>query len=221
MAYDKKFTRIHDGLAFQKALGQGKFVYATPPGSLPPDPAPLPSQNPVNPFAPPQAPKAPMNADGTGGSPSFPIPLPIELPPHLFIPPTVFTVDIKNLAAVSPGATLQLIKFVCPEGAITHLLSYAIFNDGLLATNFDFYPRIDGRRIFPFHGDPLDNFRIYLGVDANLGANSLIQAYTTMQPGQILTWDVQNRDVVDTVMGVRVVGYVDRTQERKQGRFGG
>ena len=145
----------------------------------------------------------------------------VLLPPHLYIPKDAQSLDLKNLFDVAPGATVTVIDFICPKGAITVIQYYAIFNDGLLAANFDFYPTVDGRRVYQFHGDPLDNFRIYLGVGPDLGNEALIVGTLYLQPAQRLVWQAQNRALVVSTMGVRTVGYVDYSLIRSQTRFGG
>ena len=148
-------------------------------------------------------------------------PVEISLPSHLFIPPTAQSIDMRNLFDVTAGTRQTLIDFVAPTGGLTTILGYAIFNDGLLAADFDFFPTIDNKRVWPFHGDPLDNFRIFIGLGPDLSNANLFQSYTTMQPGQRLKIDAENRAAVDTSMGARVVAYVDKTQPRDQRRFGG
>lgn len=180
-------------------------------------------KNPNNPF------RGFMPAPG-GSDPSFPErrqvadarPTPIELPYHLYPPVTAQTIDIKNAFSVSAGTTdFLVLRFEAPEGSITRFTHYAIVNDGLAAADFDFYPRVDNNRIYRYHGDPLSDFRIYLGTGPDLGNESLVSALITLQPRQVLTWHVTNRSAVDTLMAVRMVGYVDRTQNRAQERFGG
>jgi len=144
-----------------------------------------------------------------------------ESPRHMDAPITAQTIDIKNVFSIGPGLSQEIIRFVAPPGGSTWITHYAIFNDGLLASDFDFIPRVDGRRIYSYHGDPLDNFRIYLGVNATIDNTALIPGLISMQPGQVLTWEAINNSAVDTNMAVRVVGYFDRTQIRTQERFGG
>lgn len=151
----------------------------------------------------------------------FKKPVKVNLPDHLYIPPGAQSLDMRNLFDVAAGATIDVIRFTAPlGGGITRILSYGIFNDGLLAANFDFIPTVDGRRVYPFQGDPLDNFRIYLGVSPDLSNSSLIPGLLDLAPGQTLVWQAQNRSVVTTTMGVRVTGFIDRDKQ-VQSRFGG
>ena len=145
----------------------------------------------------------------------------VFLPAHLYIPEDAQSLDMRNLFDVDPAATVRIIDFTAPDGATTVIQSYGVFNDGLLAADFDFIPRVNGRRVYVYQGDPLDNFRIYLGVAPDLSNTSLIVGTLYLQPGDRLTWDAINRSAVATTMGVRVVGYVDRSQTRKQTRTGG
>lgn len=160
------------------------------------------------------------------GEPRAPVetikPTPIELPDNLFIPPGAESIDLKNLFDVTAGARATIIDFTNPAtGGLVVILSYAVFNDGLLASDFDFFPTVNNKRVYQYHGDPLDNFRIYLGTGPDLSNGSLINAQLYLQPGHRLRWVAENRAAVDTSMGVRVVGYVDRTKQRTQRRFGG
>lgn len=148
---------------------------------------------------------------------------PVRLPPHLFIPEGAESLDIRvaaDIGALTTTPTL-LMEFQCPQGAQTHFISYAIFSDGSLAQNQQFIPEVDGRRVFPFQGDPQDNFKINLGLAPDLSNNSLIACQLTMNPGEKLQWKVINTNVIDIAMGVRMVGYVDRSMQRVQGRVGG
>lgn len=145
----------------------------------------------------------------------------VIFPPHLYIPEYAQSLDFKNLYDVDPGDRVVLIDFTAPQGAITVIQYYGIFNDGLLATDYDFYPTVNGRRCYIYHGDPLDKNRIYLGVAPDLANESLVVGTLYLQPGDRLMWEAENRSAVTTTMGARVVGYVDRSQTRKQTRTQG
>ncbi len=144
-----------------------------------------------------------------------------ELPQHLFIPSTAQPLDQARLVDITAGTSEILIDITGEVGARTVITHFGIFNDGLALADFDFFPEVDGQRIYKFIGDNLANNRIVLGRTADLGNNSLIPAYLNLQPRQRLTWRAENRSAVDTSMGVRVVGYVERTRERTQVRAGG
>lgn len=149
-------------------------------------------------------------------------PTDVNFPNHLYIPAGAQSLDLRRVIN-APVATVgyTLFSFTCPPGAITKFIKYGIYNDGLDGTNFEFMPTVDGSRIFPYHGDPSQNYKIYLGLGPDLSDTSMIPCQLSLQPGQTLTWKVTNTSGVDTAMGVRMVGYFDTTQQRTQGRFGG
>jgi hypothetical protein len=183
-----------------------------------------------------------FNQSGTGGNRDFtgatlpedakdqkakaarvnPRPTAVELPHHLFIPANVQNLDLRKLATVTTGTIkAEFLRFKCPPGATTRFISYAIYNDGDLASAFRFEPEVSGNRAFPYHGDPTDNFRIALGLAPDLGNNSLIPCQLTLMPEQEIIWYVTNTSGVDTDMGIRMVGYFDTTQRLVTPRFGG
>jgi hypothetical protein len=145
----------------------------------------------------------------------------VELPRHLFIPAKAQSVDIRNLASITPGSSFDLLRFTAPPGGTTYFYGYAVFNDALLYNNVEFIPTVDGARIFPYHGNPDDNYKIALGVSSDVSNNALIQCAIQLNPGQVLLWRARNTDVVDVVMGVRMVGYLDSGNIRGESRIGG
>jgi hypothetical protein len=149
-------------------------------------------------------------------------PTDVNFPPHLFIPQGAQSLDLRRVVSVSsPSVDVLLFSFTCPPGAVTRFISYGIFNDGQNGANYNFLPLVDKGRIFPYHGDPTQNYKIYLGLGPDLSASSMIPCQLSLQPGQVLEWYISNTSGVDTSMGVRMVGYFDTTQRRVQGRFGG
>jgi hypothetical protein len=146
----------------------------------------------------------------------------VNFPRHLFIPEGAQSLDFRRVVNLpSPNTDYELFRFVAPPGAVTRFISYGVFNDGSNGADFNFKPLVDGSRIFPYHGDPSDNFKIYLGLGPDLSNTSLIPCQLYLQPGQVLQWLVTNTCGVDTSMGVRMVGYFDTAQQRVTGRFGG
>lgn len=148
---------------------------------------------------------------------------PVRLPPHLFIPEGAEALDLRRVADIAAGTStpFKFLEFECPQGATCHFISYAVYSDGNLANLQEFIPRVDGRRVFPFQGDPEDNFKINLGLAPDLSNNSLIQCQLTINPGEKLQWFLVNQSGVDIAMGVRMVGYIDKSMTRVQGRTGG
>lgn len=149
--------------------------------------------------------------------------VPVQLPHHLFIPAGAESLDIRVAADVAANTTTpaSLMSFTAPKGAVTHFISYGIFSDGSLAANQEFIPRVDGRRAFPYQGDPNDNFRINLGLAPDLSNTSLIQCQLTLNPDETIEWFVKNLNSVDIAMGVRMVGYIDYEMKRINARSGG
>lgn len=149
--------------------------------------------------------------------------IPVRLPPHLFIPEGAESLDIRRAADIGALTTtpFKFMEFECPQGATCHFISYAVFSDGNVASLQEFIPRVDERRVFPFQGDPQNNFKINLGLAPDLSNNSLIQCQLTLNPGEKLQWYVVNGNAVIIAMGVRMVGYIDRSMKRIQGRTGG
>jgi hypothetical protein len=152
---------------------------------------------------------------------SYTNPTPISLPPHLYIPEDAQSVDLRRLASVTPGTTTDLIRFTCPPGVMTNFIAYSIFCDALLFALVNFVPKVNGQRVFPFHGDPQANFKIGLGTGTDLSNANTIQCQLYLQPNDVLVWTFTNNDTVDVVAGIRMIGYVDKSTVRKTGRYGG
>lgn len=144
-----------------------------------------------------------------------------EFPDHLYPPKDVSTLDIENTVVVNPTSNFTLLTFTCPKDAFTRIIAFAVFNDGLAAADFDFVPTIDNRRVFPYHGDPTDNFRIYMGVTSDIGNEALRYAMTDFQAGQTFTMLAINRGLIATTMSARIVGYVSSKGGRAQNTYGG
>lgn len=151
-----------------------------------------------------------------------PRPTAVEFPNHLFMPANVQGLDLRKLATVSNGTNkAEFMRFKCPAGATAKFISYAVYNDGNTAADFKFEPEVSGARVFPYHGDPTDNFRISLGLAPDLGNNSLVPCQLTLMPEQEIIWYVTNTSGVAADMGIRMVGYFDTTQRLVTPRFGG
>lgn len=148
-------------------------------------------------------------------------PIGVALPPHLFIPADAQSVDIRNLANVPPGATVDLLRFRGLNGSITRFINYSVYFDALLFNLVNMVPLVNGQRVFPFHGNPQANYKIGLGTGADLSNANLISCQLDLQPNDELVWQFTNSDVVDVAAGVRMVGYADQSTIRKIGRFGG
>jgi hypothetical protein len=150
-------------------------------------------------------------------------PIDINLPRHLFIPRNAQSIDIRKLASAAAGTNKELfMSFTAPKGGITVFTHYAIYNDGAeLCTNYLFLPEVNGNRIYPFHGDPDDFFRIKLGLSPDLGNEGLIPGYIELQPGFVLTWKLSNTGIQAANMGVRMSGYFSSSETYSTPSFGG
>lgn len=146
----------------------------------------------------------------------------VEFPDHLFIPKGAQSLDFRRVVNLPTGSTdYELFRFTAPPGSVTHFLGYGVFNDGDNGVNFNFRPLVDGSRVFPYHGDPSQNFKIYLGLGPDLSNATIIPCQLTLAPGQTLQWLITNTSGVDASMGVRMIGYFDTSQRRETARFGG
>lgn len=150
-------------------------------------------------------------------------PVKVAFPDHLYAPKGVRTVDIRRLADIAAGTStpFEFMRFVAPTGGVTFFYGYAIFSDGQLASNQQFIPRLNKKRVFTFHGDPNDDFKINLGLGPDLSDQNVIRTQLALNPGEIFTWEVINNNAVDISMGVRMVGYVDFTMKRVNQTVGG
>jgi hypothetical protein len=155
------------------------------------------------------------------GSSAVAKPQKVSFPPHLFIPDGAESIDIRRVVDV-PAATVnaEIFSFTAPRGAVTRFIQYGIFNDGALASNYNFLPLVEDSRAFRYHGDPTDNYRIYLGLGPDLSNTSMINCQMVLQPDQTIRWFVTNSSGVNTAMGVRMVGYLDTSQRVVPARFG-
>ncbi len=160
-------------------------------------------------------------ANQKANSANIDTPTPVSLPPNLYIPESAQSVDIRRLASVPPGTTTDLIVFTAPQSVSTMFIGYAVFSDAFSFDLINFIPTVNGSRIFPFHGDPQDNYKIGIGLAPDFSQGSLIPCQLKMNPGEVLRWSFTNNDVVAVAAGVRMSGYVDSSIVRKNPRFGG
>lgn len=148
-------------------------------------------------------------------------PTKVQFPEHLFVPFNAQSIDIRRAPLVVAGTTEDILNYVAPIGGVSRFLAYAVYSDGNNAADYEFIPKINGRRVLPYHGDPDNNYKINLGLAPDLSNNSLIQCQLALNPGERLVWTLVNNSAFDTPMGVRMVGYLDTTQRRSNERVGG
>ena len=130
----------------------------------------------------------------------------VDLPRHLFIPEGAASIDFRRLATIGAASVKQLLmRFTAPPGSVTRFISYGIFNDGLSAADYEFLPLVDGARVFPYHGDPMDNYKISLGLSPDLSNAALIPCQLTLIPNQVLELYLKNNISVNNDMGFSIV----------------
>lgn len=150
------------------------------------------------------------------------VPTKVQFPDHLFVPAGAESLDIRRVANVAPGTTNQpFMSFTAPKAAKVHFIGYSVFSDGTLAANQLFVPRVDKKRVFAYHGDPDDQFKINLGLGPDLSNANIIACQLTLNPTETLTWFLTSTNAVNIAMGVRMIGYLDYTQTRVNARSGG
>lgn len=146
----------------------------------------------------------------------------VDFPRHLFIPEGAQSIDITRVCLALPGTiNEELMSFTAPDGGITNFIAYGVFTDAEFAQFVEFSPRVSDLRVFPFHGDPNNNFRINIGTGPDLSNNSLKSAHIVIQPRQTFRWLVTNTDTLTRTMGVRMTGYFLSSQTIETTRFGG
>ena len=155
----------------------------------------------------------------------------VEFPRHLYPPEGAKSIDIRRVCVVPAGTQNEcILRFKCPQGSVAHFIQYAVYNDGLNLTDFEFVPVVNESRVFPYHGSPIDivgtngeqqKFLISLGVGPNLSNANVINAELILQPSQEIKWLVSNLGSVEAVMGVRMIGYFDPSLGVSSSRFGG
>jgi hypothetical protein len=179
-----------------------------------PSSAPLPSQSSLTQ-------DIPVSGAGSfmGGEDSVPVRLPTNFAP----PEGAESIDLRRLVVVPAGQTTEFLLFSFSAQTAQSIMwyKYGVFTDALAANLIEFIPRINGKRVLRYHGDPLDNYRINLSLGPNLNESNLISCQIYMKPEDVLTWHVKNLDTVVNPMGVRMVGYVDTSLKRKTMSFGG
>jgi len=145
----------------------------------------------------------------------------IEMPYHSHVPEGAESIDARRVMNIpSPTTNYQIWRFQAPPGSVTRFIEYGVYNDGDNAAFYRFIPLLNGAQIFRYHGDPLNNFEIDLGLAPDLSKNAMIPCQLVLQPGQVLEWLVTNTSGVDTSMGVRMRGYFDSQQSRSTPMFG-
>ena len=146
-----------------------------------------------------------------------------RFPPHLSPPPGARTVNMIALATIPAGTVVPgiLWEYRHTDRNTLRFTHYAIFNDALLTASAYFIPLLNGNRIFPFHGNPYDKFKLSLGNCPDMSNAALDPVMIDLKYNQLLQWMVVNTGAVDADMGARMVGYIDSSLKHKSTPFGG
>lgn len=123
--------------------------------------------------------------------------------------------DVRDLADVSSGSVREaFLSFKSPKGFEAVVTHYGVFCDAQFASQVEFWPTVDGKRVYPYQGTPdalkpeRTPFKIALGVSNDLSESSLINAPMTIKEGQTMLWSLTNTAPTSQTMGVRMKGYL-------------
>lgn len=147
-------------------------------------------------------------------------PFNVFLPTNHYSPEGAETFDIERLVSIDPATTETVLLYTAKESQTIRFIRYGMFNNVVLGANVKFYPTINGNRILKWHGDPQDNFSLYLSVGPDLTENSLRPCDIVLTAGQTLEWRVANLSGSKADFGVRMRGYLINQNTSERG-FGG
>jgi len=137
----------------------------------------------------------------------------ISLPENQFNPDGSETFDIMRLQITNANTKESVLKYVADEMQTIRFTHYGIFNNKALGAEVRFYPTIDGSRILKWHGDPAEKFALYLSVGIDLSEQAMIPCDIKLTPGQTLEWFAENISNVQGEFGVRMRGYVVKSNK--------
>jgi hypothetical protein len=145
------------------------------------------------------------------------------------IPQNGESVDIRRVSDTLAGTNDELfLSFRPPRGFEAIITGYGIFSDAQFAAQAEFIPRLNGSRIFPYHGTPTNManplilpYRISLGLGPDLTDVALIECSLRVKETDIFTWNLTNSSIVTQTMGVRFKGYLRTVNEMRDYKIGG
>lgn len=132
----------------------------------------------------------------------------VSLPENVYHPEGSETFDIMRLQINGPQLKETVLKYSANEMQTIRFTHYGIFNNRAKGAEVRFYPTINGARILKWHGDPMENFALYLSVGIDLSEQAMIPCDIKLLPGQTLEWVAENISPVEGEFGVRMRGYV-------------
>jgi len=101
-----------------------------------------------------------------------------EFPMHLYPPRGSQTFDMRrNVRLVAPSVLTTLIDYTLPEGIQGFWRTYSLYSDVPAGVNAQWTVFLNEQPCFPFHGDPLNNFKITLalGIDLSSEIDALLE----------------------------------------------
>jgi hypothetical protein len=159
---------------------------------------------------------------------SYENPVPVLLPRTSVAPEGARTICFITGAVVGPGATSDLLNFVCKPGATTVFYSYStILQDFTPAPQALWIPTVDGRRVLQYHGAPgpgQDGSPCNIVAPIEILTPGFCGPAATCQiilePGQVFRWQGQNLTGAPLFIAIRMEGYVDMSQRLTASKFG-
>lgn len=176
----------------------------------------------------PFAPVAPMTPETFEESRwKYEFPVPVIMPRTTYAPEGASTLDLRREMSIPAAANqTELMAFVCMAAATTVIYGYSLILTSGPNSGISWYPSIDDQRVLQYHGDPgLEESSSPITIlnrptSFDFSDTGLVRCQILMQPGQIMRWRVSNTTGGAVNVGIRMVGYVDLTQQLLSSKFG-
>lgn|GEM_PF-2198078 len=153
--------------------------------------------------------------------------VPVILPRTTYAPEGARTIDFRRVISVPAGAVnVDLMGYVCLPSATTVVYFYGLILPAGGFPDVEWHPTVDDQRVLQYHGSPGANVspnpatHLNTATGIDFSAPSLARCQLLLQPGQALRWRVTNNTVAPVDMGVRMVGYMDSSQQLLSSKFG-
>jgi hypothetical protein len=149
--------------------------------------------------------------------------------PFIHVPSYAQSLDVRRVVEASSGTTNDLlIKFQPPAGMEAIITAYGIYTDAQFAIQTEFVPTLNGRRVFPYHGTPVDlnnprriPYRLSVGVGPDLSNENMIECNLRILENDVFEWRITNASSVVQVLGVRFKGYLRSINRAMNYKIGG
>lgn len=153
--------------------------------------------------------------------------VPVMFPRTTQAPEGARTIDLRRLISVPDGSSeLDLLGFVCLPAATTVFYFYSLVLPAGGFPGVQWHPVIDEQRVLQYHGDPGTVVSpnpptgLNVATASDFSDNGLVRCQILMQPNQTFRWKVSNTSGGAVQMGVRLVGYMDLSQQLLSSKFG-